>query len=192
VPKLWSGTLESHRRDVREAVIATTTALVAEYGLRGVTMSRIAEESGIGRATLYKYFPDVESILTEWHASTVRGHLDEFHTVATGGGSADERLRTILRTYAMRMHHMTAKHAGSDLAAMIHRGDHVDEAQQALITLVADLIAAAAADGTVRSDVPPKELAAFCLNALSATRGSDSKAVVERAVDLAMTALSSV
>lgn len=32
-----------------------------------MTMSRIAEEIGIGRATLYKYFPDVEAILLAWH-----------------------------------------------------------------------------------------------------------------------------
>ena len=63
MPKLWSGTLETHRREVRTAVIAATAALVADHGLRGVTMSRIASEAGIGRATLYKYFPDVETIL---------------------------------------------------------------------------------------------------------------------------------
>lgn len=45
----------------------TTAALVAEQGLTSVTMSRIAKESGIGLATLYKYFPDVESILLAWH-----------------------------------------------------------------------------------------------------------------------------
>jgi AcrR family transcriptional regulator len=47
----------------RKAILDTTAALVAEGGLLSVTMSRIAEEAGIGRATLYKYFPDVEAIL---------------------------------------------------------------------------------------------------------------------------------
>jgi AcrR family transcriptional regulator len=69
VPKLWNETIEEHRRAVRDAVLKTTAALVTEQGLRGVTMSRIAEDSGIGRATLYKYFPDVESILAAWHSS---------------------------------------------------------------------------------------------------------------------------
>ncbi|WP_376776163.1 TetR/AcrR family transcriptional regulator [Nonomuraea jabiensis] len=34
-------------------------------------MTRIAEKVGIGRATLYKYFPDVEAILTAYHERNV-------------------------------------------------------------------------------------------------------------------------
>ena len=71
VPKLWSETIESHRSAVREATLDTTAALVAEHGLRSVTMSQIAEQTGIGRATLYKYFPDVDSILVAWHERQV-------------------------------------------------------------------------------------------------------------------------
>ncbi len=67
MPKLWNETIEAHSRAVRDAILETTWALVAEHGLRSVTMSQIAEETGIGRATLYKYFPDVEAILLAWH-----------------------------------------------------------------------------------------------------------------------------
>jgi hypothetical protein len=63
VPKLWNETIEAHRAAVREATLDTAAALVAEHGLRSVTMSQIAEQTGIGRATLYKYFPDVEAFL---------------------------------------------------------------------------------------------------------------------------------
>src|SRR5262245_17513296 len=63
MPKLWSETITLHRREVRDAILDTTVALVAEHGLHAVTMSQIAEATGIGRATLYKYFPGVEAIL---------------------------------------------------------------------------------------------------------------------------------
>ena len=63
MPKLWAHTVETHRHEIREAIQDTTLALVAEQGLRSVTMSQIAELTGIGRATLYKYYSDVESIL---------------------------------------------------------------------------------------------------------------------------------
>ena len=75
VPKLWNQTIEAHRAAVRDAILETTWALVAEHGLRSVTMSQIAKKTGIGRATLYKYFPDVEAILLAWHQRHVAGHL---------------------------------------------------------------------------------------------------------------------
>ena len=67
IPKLWHQTIQAHRREVRDAILDTTAALVAQHGLRAVTMSQIAEEAGIGRATLYKYFSGVEPILIAWH-----------------------------------------------------------------------------------------------------------------------------
>ena len=63
VPRLWNETIEGHRREVSDAIMDSTAALVTEHGLRSVTMSQIAEKTGIGRATLYKYFPRVETIL---------------------------------------------------------------------------------------------------------------------------------
>lgn len=51
MPKLWNQTIEAHRRDVHDAILDTAAALVAEHGLRSVTMSQIAEQTGIGRAT---------------------------------------------------------------------------------------------------------------------------------------------
>jgi AcrR family transcriptional regulator len=59
--------VETHRQEVREAILDATGGLVQSRGLLAVTMSDIAEATGIGRATLYKYFPDVEMILSAWH-----------------------------------------------------------------------------------------------------------------------------
>ena len=50
----------------------TAGRLAISHGLLSVTMSQVAEEAGIGRATLYKYFPDVESILAVWHERACR------------------------------------------------------------------------------------------------------------------------
>lgn len=71
VPKPWSETIETHRRAVQESILDAAAALVADQGLRDVTMSEIAEKSGIGRATLYKYVPDVETMLLAWHERQV-------------------------------------------------------------------------------------------------------------------------
>ena len=105
VPKLWNDTIEAHRREVRDAILDATAALVHEHGLAAVTMSQIAADTGIGRATLYKYFPDVEAILVAWHERHVGGHLEHLSQLATEAGSARARLGAVLEAYAMIMHH---------------------------------------------------------------------------------------
>jgi AcrR family transcriptional regulator len=59
MPKLRNETIEAHRREVRNAIMDTTAALLAEHGLRSVTKSQIAFETGIEHATLYEYFSGV-------------------------------------------------------------------------------------------------------------------------------------
>ena len=63
VPKLWNDTIEAHRSAVREATLDTTAALVAEHGLASVTMSQIAKQTGIGRATLQKLLSQGDSVV---------------------------------------------------------------------------------------------------------------------------------
>lgn len=187
VPKLWSETIEEHRRAVRDAVLEATVALVAEQGLRGVTMSRIAEETGIGRATLYKYFPDVESILLAWHERQITGHLHQLAELRDGPGGAGERLAAVLDTYAFIQHRRHGH--GAELSALLHRGEHVLHAERHLHGFVRDLLAEAAAAGEVRDDVAPDELATYCLHALAAAGGLPSEAAVRRLVAVTVAGL---
>src|SRR5215208_3172861 len=117
VPKLWNETIEAHRREVHDAILDTTWALIAEHGLLSVRMSQIAEKTGIGRATLYKYFPDVEAILLAWHERHVSDHLEHLAEVRDQAGGAGERLEAVLEAYALISHERSRAHYGTDLAA---------------------------------------------------------------------------
>jgi AcrR family transcriptional regulator len=185
VPRLWNDTIDAHRRAVREATIDTTAALVARHGLRGVTMSQIAEETGIGRATLYKYFPDVESILLAWHERQIAAHLEQLATLAHQSGPAGKRLEAVLETFAGIQQH---RH-DSDLAALLHRGGHVAHAEQHLKALLRGLLSEAAEAGVVRKDVPPDELATYCLHALTGAGRLPSKGAVQRLVKVTLAGL---
>ena len=195
MPKLWNETIETHRATVREAILDTTAALVTEHGLLSVTMSQIAEETGIGRATLYKYFPDVEAILFAWHERGITGHLEYLAKVREEAGDARDRLEAVLEAYALIDH----EHHGSDhhrrhlqdpvLEAVLHKGGHVARAHDELSAMVRDLIAEAAHTGDVRDDVSPAELASYCIHALSAASSLTSKAAVRRLVGLTLDAL---
>jgi AcrR family transcriptional regulator len=188
MPKLWNKTVEAHRHAVREAILDATWAMVTEQGLTSATMSQIAEDTGIGRATLYKYFPDVEAILFAWHERHITGHLEHLAEVRDQAGDAGERLEAVLAAYALISQHRD--HHGTELAALLHRGEHVARAQQRLRHLIRDLLIEAARTGDVRDDVAPDELASYCLHALTAAGGLTSKAAIRRLVKITLAGLS--
>ncbi len=191
MPKLWNETIEAHRHAVREAALDATAALVAEHGLLSVTMSRIAQETGIGRATLYKYFPDVESILSAWHERQVTGHLEHLTAVRDQAGSAGERLEAVLEAYALISYERPERHGhhGTEIAALLHQGEHIARAHQQLTALIRDLVAEGAETGALRADVAPDELAGYCLHALGAAGSLPSKAAVRRLVAVTLDGL---
>ena len=92
MPRLWTETVAGHRAAVREAALDAVAALVVRHGLRGVTMSQVAEDAGIGRATLYKYFPDVDAMIAAWHERQVTAHLDRLVAARDAAGDAGDRL----------------------------------------------------------------------------------------------------
>jgi AcrR family transcriptional regulator len=185
VPRLWDETIEAHRQAVRDAILDTTGGLVAEHGLLSVTMSRVAEETGIGRATLYKYFPDVEAILLAWHERHVGGHLEHLAEIRDQSGDPRRRLEAVLEAYAFIEHR---RHAGEP-SALLHRGEHAARAQQHLMDIIRDLLAEDADAGHIRDDIAPEELAGYCLSALAAASGLPSEAAVRRLVAVILAGL---
>ena len=189
VPKLWNETIEAHRREVRAAVITAATTLVAEHGLRGVTMSGIAARAGIGRATLYKYFSDVESILGEWHQDQVAKHLTQMQAISSGSGTAQQRLARVLEAFAHMMRAASQHNGPPDIVASLHTGDRLSKPETELRELLTQLIDEGVEAGELRDDIPSSELALHCLNAAAGTRHAGSQATVRRLLDVAMTGL---
>ena len=185
VPRLWNETIEAHRAAVRDAILDTAGALVAEHGLLSVTMSRVAEKAGIGRATLYKYFPDVEAVLLAWHERHVSVHLEHLAEIRDQSGDPRKRLEVVLEAYALIEH----KRHASELSALLHRGEHTDRAQQHLTDIIRDLLREAADTGHIRDDIAPEELAGYCLYALAAASSLPSEAAVRRLLTVTLAGL---
>lgn len=185
MPKLWTETINAHRHAVRETIMESATKLAMEHGISALTMLQIAEVAGIGRATLYKYFPDIESILAAWHERMVLGHLEQLHKVAGGHGSSTERLHAVLKTYADNAHQSHS----AGLAAMLHRGPAVASAHLQLQGLVVNLLEQGVKSGGIRRDIAPKELALFCLHALTAAETLSSKPAVDRLLSVILAGL---
>jgi AcrR family transcriptional regulator len=188
MPRLWTETIDEHRRAVREAIVETTAELVAEHGLRSVTMSRIAEATGIGRATLYKYFPDVEAILVVWHQQQIAGQLERLAKARDEAADEVQRLEAVLEAYAL-ISRETRGHRDSELVAFLHRDHQVARAQQQVREMIRGLVADGVEAGQVRRDVAPDELASFCLHALTGARSLPSRAAVRRLVAVILAGL---
>ena len=184
VPRLWTATIDAHRRAVVDAILDATAQLVAQRGPAGVKMSQIAEDSGIGRATLYKYFPDVDSILVAWHERQVEAHLTRLAQVRDATSGPLEQLTAVLAAYAQ-----LSRHDHSEIAASLHRGDHARRANEELQVFLTDLVTDAVDAGVARHDVPATELATYCLHATGAARDLPSPSAVQRLVSLVVSAL---
>jgi AcrR family transcriptional regulator len=151
-------------------------------------VSRIAEETGIGRATLYKYFSDLEAILLAWHERQITGHLDYLAEVGDQAGDPGDRLEAVLKAYALILHESHGPQ-NSQLAAFLHRDEQVARAEQQLRNMIRDLLTENAASGDLRDDVAADELATYCLHALTAASSLPSKAAVHRLVSVTLAGL---
>ena len=190
MPKLWNDTIDAHRRAVTDATLDSAAALVAEHGLRAVTMTRIAEKTGIGRATQYKYFPDVDAILLAWHERQVTSHLDQLASAADQAGGAGEGLEAVLTAYALISHRSRSHgHHDAELVAFLHRDAQIAPAQQRLRDMIRDLVSKGSQTGDLRGDVAPEELTSYCLHALSAASGLPSESAVHRLVTVTLAGL---
>jgi TetR/AcrR family fatty acid metabolism transcriptional regulator len=79
-------------------IIEATLRLIAEHGLAGTSMSRIAEEVGISNAALYRHFASRDDIVIAAHNSLIA----RVFAWLTSSRAADvmDRLRELGRTHA--------------------------------------------------------------------------------------------
>jgi AcrR family transcriptional regulator len=188
MPRLWDETIGEHRRAVQDAALDAFAALIGEHGLASVTMSQIASAAGIGRATLYRYFPDIESVLVAWHERQIARHLHLLEQARDEADGPAAQLEAVLSAFALIQHEHQG-HSADLPAAMLHRGEHVTTAQQQLHALVSDLITACAGAGEIRGGVPASELASYCLHALGAASSLPSQDAVRRLVAVTLAGL---
>ncbi len=58
--------------DKRQAILTATAKLITERGLQSTPMSLIAEKSGVGTGTIYRYFEDKEALVTAVYEELVK------------------------------------------------------------------------------------------------------------------------
>jgi AcrR family transcriptional regulator len=170
VTETWDDSLEAHRGRQRRAIYDATLSLVTERGLSDVSMAEVARQAGIGRATLYKYFPSVEHIL----AAVALDEMDrERATLDAALVPLDdplERLRTstrLLIEYFDSPDHALASGAVHPTQFSEEVGRDVHAAFRSLHEMLADMVRDAIDEDHLRPDLDP-DFAAEALGQLLA------------------------
>ena len=94
MPKLVDA--EIQREDIR----AAARRVFAERGVRGTGLVHVAEAAGMGRSSLYHYYPDKHSLVAELVREMLEQERDLFRSCLRTGGPALERLETLVRACA--------------------------------------------------------------------------------------------
>jgi len=90
VPKVVD--VRARRRDI----LAAAATIFARHGYRGTRLDRVAAVMGVGKSSLYHYFPNKEALFAALADETLRREAELFEAVAAAGPSPQERLHGLL------------------------------------------------------------------------------------------------
>jgi AcrR family transcriptional regulator len=158
----------------RALLLDTARGLFQRADGETVSLEAIARSAGLGIGTLYRHFPTREALV----AALYRSELDELSSVADellADRTADDALRSWIVRYA---EFVATKHGMRDALQLAWAGDGVPlgETRTRVTAVIDRLLAAGAADGTLRADVRPDDVTATLVGVFLATpRGADDE-----------------
>jgi len=143
----------------QQEIVQAVLSLIAEQGIQGVTMTRIADRVGITEAALYRHFRGKMEIV----AATIDTTFDELYailTVSADGGTTCEMLKNVLTAHLrfIEKHPGMARILFSDEVhfnspslrkKLSQRGEQVSG-------LIANLLYAGSAGGELQADLDVK------------------------------------
>ncbi|WP_141584077.1 TetR/AcrR family transcriptional regulator [Actinomadura sp. WMMA1423] len=142
----------------QETVLRRAIELFNRKGYEGTSMGDLAEELGVGKSAIYHHVPGKSHLL----ALALDEALDELTAVIReaqdeSGGTAYERLRSVVR---QSVEVLVAHQPAVTLLLRVRGNSEVELAalqrRRWIDARLAELVRAAAAEGALRSDVPPE------------------------------------
>lgn len=146
---------------VEDRILDAAASCVLAYGVDRVTLAEIARRAGVSRPTVYRRHPDTRSILAALLTARIVSALDAVPAGGVGRPQLVARIVAVADLLRAEPVIMAVLHQAPDLA-MVYLSERLGTSQQILLDAVADEIAAAQRDGSVR-DGDVRQLAAMCL-----------------------------
>ncbi|MGB3484108.1 MAG: helix-turn-helix domain-containing protein [Mycobacterium sp.] len=146
---------------IEDRILAAAASCVQDYGIDRVTLAEIARRASVSRPTIYRRWPDTQSILAALLTQRVTGALAA--TPRSGTDRAAIVARVILVASRLRDDDLVSAvlHSAPELA-MVYISERLGTSQQILIDALAADLAVAQTQGSVRAG-DPHRLAAMVL-----------------------------
>jgi AcrR family transcriptional regulator len=157
----------SNESDVGDRILAAAASCVRDYGIDRVTLAEIARRARVSRPTIYRRWPDTQSILAELLTRRVTGALRDNPKNGTDRNAIVERVVAV-GTHLRNDHLITAVLHSAPEMAMVYISERLGTSQQILIDALAADLSAAQAGGSVRAG-DPRQLAAMVLLIVQST-----------------------
>mgnify|MGYP001028450144 CR=1 FL=1 len=149
---------EARRRQIIDAV----RRVVAEHGVPNTTVSRVAEAAGVAQGTLYLHFRDrtdmllaaLDSIWADMRGVVeIPGETDELERLRRAGAKHTELMATEQGSFAVPWVEFIAAPTKMGLR------EAVAETQRRAFAILRDIVKLGKAEGHIRADVDPDQLA---------------------------------
>ncbi|GAA5187218.1 TetR/AcrR family transcriptional regulator [Rugosimonospora acidiphila] len=176
--------LRADARRNRDQIMAAAKEVFAELG-PDVPMEEIARRAGVGVGTLYRRFPDREALIRAVAQENFGAVLDDARAATAEEPTAwDALVRLMRRSRDLRLSVRLAVLSPSAWAAM--RDDpQIRQLRDGIMAALDDLVRAAQAEGVLRDDVGPGDVAALVsllLRRVPADSDATAELIAERAL----------
>jgi AcrR family transcriptional regulator len=140
----------------RRAILTAATELMHEVGYRKLTIEAIAARAGVGKQTIYRWWPSKGAVVLDGFLAAVNENPDDLSLPDTGDVAAD--LRDVVRAIVAEL--ADPELSGTSRALMIEMQEDVELADTMLERLlapqlqaIADRLRAGQLAGQVRADL---------------------------------------
>lgn len=152
MPRISGANIAEHVAAQEAAVVDAARRLFTERGVAAVSLGDIAAEVGLGRTSLYRYFPTKAHILQRWFDLEMQPLVERSQAVVEGPGSPAVRLAGWLDVQldflTDESHAMLVEASGLPEALPDEVREHFAQQHQALYLTLAEILRAGGARAT--------------------------------------------